>query len=133
MNESDGATRVVFCIRGARLNFEDISETLRLMPTHTHRQGEPSPLKGRPYPCDLWEISSPLSTDAPLDMHLKWMAKKLRPHYAYILSLKSPDTSISIFWGYTTENEQNDFSISPEALEIFVTLGIPLEVSILAT
>ena len=133
MGKSDVTTRVAFCIYGLRLDFEAISKTLELIPTHTHRQGDSSPLKGRPYPCDLWEISSPLSTDAPLDVHLKWMAEKLRPHYAYILSLKSPDTSISIFWGYTTENEQNDFSISPEALEIFVTLGIPLEVSILAT
>lgn len=80
----------------------------------------------------MWALDSPLAPEESLDAHLKWLANQLRPHYAYIKSLKSPDADVSIFWGYTTEVEQNDFSLSSEALEIFTTLGIPLDFSVLA-
>ena len=102
------------------------------LPAHTHRAGDPSRLKNKPYPRDQWALDSPLASEEPLDTHLKWLANQLRPHYAYIRSLKSPDTDVYILCGYTTEVEQNDFSLSSEALEIFTTLDISLEFSILA-
>lgn len=132
MNKSDGTNRVSFSVRGVKLDFDAISQALGISPTHTHRAGEPSQIKNKPFPCDQWKLSSPLAPDEPLDAHLKWLADQLRPHYTYIKSLKSPDTDVSIFWGYTTRVEQNDDSLSPEALEIFTSLGISLDFSIIA-
>jgi len=132
MNKSDRTNWVRFSVQGVNLDFDAISRALNLSPTHTHRAGDPSRLKNKPYPRDQWALDSPLASEEPLDTHLKWLANQLRPHYAYIKSLKSPDTDVYIFCGYTTEVEQNDFSISSEALEICTTLGIPLEFSILA-
>jgi len=121
-----------FCVQGVNLDFDAISRALNLSPTHTHRAGDPSRLKSEQYPRDMWSLKSPLAHEELLDTHLKWLANQLRPHYAYIKSLKSPATDIYIFCAYTTEAEQNDFSLSSEALEICTALGIPLDFSILA-
>jgi hypothetical protein len=130
-NESDGTSRVHFTVRGVSLDFQKISQATGLIPTSVHRAGDPSPLASKPFPCDAWELSSPLSEDEPLDVHLKWLIEQLKPHYSFFRSLKS-QADISIYWGYITEVEQNDFSLSPESLAIFSALGIPLDFSIIA-
>ena len=134
MNKSDGTRTnwACFSVQGLNLDFDAISRALNLSPTHTHRAGDQSRLKNKAYPCDEWSLKSPLAHEEPLDAHLKWLANQLRPHYAYIKSLKSPDTNVYIFCAYTTEAEQNHFSLSSEALEICTALGIPLDFSILA-
>ena len=134
MNESDGTRTnwASFCVQGANLDFDAISRELKISPTHRHRAGDPSRLKNKRYPHDMWSLKSPLAHEEPLDTHLKWLANQLRPHYAYIESLKSPATDVYIFCAYTTEAEQNHFSLSSEALEICTATGISLDFSILA-
>jgi hypothetical protein len=88
---------VRFSVQGVNLDFDAISRALNLSPTHTHRAGDPGRLKNKPYPRDQWALDSPLASEEPLDTHLKWLANQLRPHYAYIKSLKSPDTDVYIF------------------------------------
>lgn len=130
-NESDGTSRVHFTVRGVNLDFQKISQATGLVPTAVHRAGDPSPLASKPFPCDAWELTSPISQDEPLDAHLKWLTEQLKPHYSFFISLR-PQADISIYWGYISEVEQNDFSLSPESLEIFPALGIPLVFSIIA-
>lgn len=102
-------------------------------PTYIHRAGDSSRLPSKTFPCDAWDLQSPLPEDEPLDAHLKWLIERLKPHYSFFKSQKSQEVNLSIFWGYITEVEQNDFSLSPEALEIFSDLGISLDFSTLAS
>jgi len=129
MDKSDGDNQVNFSVRGENLNFDEISDALGISPTSTHRAGDPSRLKNKPFPCDAWILESPLALDEPLDVHLRWLTDKLTPHYAYIKSLKA-QADLSIWWSYITEEEQNSLVVTSDALDIFTALGIPLVVSI---
>jgi hypothetical protein len=120
---------VAFTISGVGLNIEDISRVLGLAPTHVHRVGEPNMI-GKPFPHDMWMLNSELSGTEPLDAHLMWLIKKLRPHYDFIKSLKS-NAELSVYCGLNCKNDQCGFSLRPEALAIFTELGIPMEVTIL--
>lgn len=130
MDKLDGKNQVTFSVRGRKLNFDEITKRLGISPTTTHRAGDPSRLKNKPFPCDAWTLASPLALNESLDAHLKWLADRLRPNYAYIKVLKE-QADLSIYWSYIIEEEQNDLVVSSEALGIFTALGIPLVVSIL--
>jgi hypothetical protein len=127
--ESSISYRATFVIQGENLDLEAISSTLKLSPTHTHRKGDLSRLR-EAYPHDMWSLTAPISKDKPLDSHLKWLSTQLEPSRDFIIALKD-DADIYIYCGYTADREQSGFSISPEALAIFVKLDISMDMNIL--
>jgi Domain of unknown function (DUF4279) len=130
MEEARDSYRATFVIQEDDLDLEAISNALKLSPTHTHRKGDLSRL-GKAYPHDMWALTAPIPNNEPLDSHLKWLSSQLEPKYSLITALKDK-ADIYIYCGYTTDKEQSEFSISPEALAIFGKLGIPINISILA-
>ena len=78
----------------------------------------------------MWSLDSRLGPLEPIDKHLKWLAEHLRPHHAFIASLKD-HAEVYIYCGYTFYDFESGFSLSPQALIIFTDFGIPMEVSLL--
>jgi hypothetical protein len=128
--ESPNSYRATFVIQGENLDLEAISNALMLSPTHTHRKGDLSRLK-KPYPHDMWALTAPTPDSESLESHLRWLSSQLEPKRKFIIALKDK-ADMHIYCGYTTDKGQSEFSISPEALAIFVKLGIPMDVSILS-
>lgn len=132
-SQSDTARSLAsFIVEGTALDFEAISNALELSPSHTHRAGDPifKNKKDKVYDHDMWSLHSPLTKHESLDTHIKWLAEKLKPHYASIKSLKQ-NAEVYIYCGYTFHDFESNLSISPEALSIFSDLGVPMEISLL--
>lgn len=128
--ESRPRSKVAFTIQGKDLELEKISQTLGFKASHKHKLGDLIPKAGRRYEHDMWSLESPLDRLDTMDNHLKWLAKQLKPHHAFIASLKE-HAEVYVYCGYTFHDFQSGFSLSPEALAIFTDLGIPLEMSLL--
>ena len=110
------------------LALDKISEELGIAPSHTHRTGEFDKF-GKAYREDMWTLNSPCGKSKPLGVHLRWLARQLKPGFPYLKTLKSK-ARIDVFCGYTSIGD-GGLSLSPSALSIFCELGINLELSII--
>jgi len=118
-------------ILGVGLDFDSISERLRLGPSDTHRKGDHGVIS-RPYPSDMWLFDSPLPRSEPLDTHILWLRHVLSPRYESLRSfMKQYD--VSVYCGITVEGATCSFAISPEALSVFVELDIPFDLTYIFT
>lgn len=110
----------------------EISKITGIEPSECHCIGDIANVKsGRKWENDIWIISSPLSKYKDLTEHLRWLQKKIKPHFKYFKMLIKKGVKIDIFCGYSSDCDTAGFCIKPEALEIFVELEIPLEVSVI--
>jgi Domain of unknown function (DUF4279) len=87
---------VTFRIFGPNLDPDKVSALLiGIAPTHSHRQGEErkSPIHSKrkplPYNHGMWSVSSSLSADQPLEVHLEHLLTLLEPNGASIKDLSS--------------------------------------------
>ncbi len=118
-------------ISGNIPDMEAITNTLKLVPTHTHKKGELSGLRTA-YESDMWLYTVPVSEDEPLTTHLNTLWALLRPHKDYLIDLKN-DLEIDIFCGYRSNSGTAGFEVSYEALQIFTELKIPFDISVIVT
>ena len=101
-------------------------------PTHCHRKGEPKESPGRhPWPNDIWIRESPVPERRDIGEHLAWIADFARPHTTYLRRLIRRGARIDIYMSYCSDHDHCGFGLDPQHLEIFVRLGIRLEVSIM--
>ncbi len=121
-------------IFGKNLNFELINNTLNILPTYMHKQGDYYNLNGRnigvPFDNDMWSYSAAISEEKCLDEHIQSLWKILKKHKEFLLNLKEKYT-VDIFCGYRTNCDHAGLEISPESLEVFIELNIPFGVSII--
>lgn len=121
-------------VKNAGWLHSEITGAIGVKPTDSHLKGEPRlpPIKRMPtWKADLWALDSPLSENADLSEHLKWLWQKLSPHKEFIKSLVAKGIDIDIFCGYSMELRSSVFSIQPEALRLSYDLHIPLEISVI--
>lgn len=118
-------------ISGEINSLEQISNTLGLEPTHVHKKGEISVLSS-PYEFDMWQYTVPVAKKQPLDIHLKTLWAYLKPHKNYLMNLKK-SLKLDIFCGYQSNSSTAGFEISYKSLEIFSSLQIPFEVSVIVS
>jgi|SRR5437667_10416052 len=118
-----------FRIYGIGLDIDRTTRELGLSPDHRHKEGEPDPGK-RPYPHDMWSLSSPLGKNQELELHLMWLAERILNCRDYILSLEKK-FKVDIYCWKNCYKEQSSLVLSSKALRIFTELGLNLEVSLL--
>ncbi len=80
-------------IFGDEVPFEEISKTIGLIPTYTHRKGVPMHVNrpNRLWEHDMWSYEAPIQEEEPLDVHIEALWNKLKPHRDYLLKLKVSD------------------------------------------
>ena len=103
-------------------------------PTHCHKKGEPkpkSPPAKHPWPNDIWIRESPLPEKQDIGDHLGWIADFARPHSNYLRRIIRRGARIDIYMSYRSDHDHCGFAIDPQHLELFVRLGIRLEVSVM--
>ena len=120
---------VAFIIAGRVLNLQQITEMLKVQPTHTHRVGDPDML-GRPLQHDMWRLESGLSAAESLSEHLEALRAQLVPAYDYLKSLKAT-TEMYVYCGLNCDSDQCGFSLTPGAVRIASELDIDLEITVL--
>jgi len=112
-------------------DLEEVSRTLRLSPTHTHRRGDRRSQRWSPFEHDMWSYLSPVPEDRPLDVHIQTLWAHIKPHKDYLAGLKERLT-VDVFCGYRSNCCTAGIEVSHHALEMFIQLEIPFGLSIIA-
>jgi hypothetical protein len=123
------AAGAAFRIYGTGLDFDRITRELNLSPDHQHKKGDLDPGK-RPYPHDMWSLSSPLANDDDLDVHLSWLGERLWNRRDYVLSL-AKNFKVDIYCWKNCFTEQSNLIFSNKVLKMFAELNLELGVSLL--
>jgi hypothetical protein len=111
-------------------DLEAITAMLGVTPTHMHRRGEkPLPTSFSSYEHDMWSYSAPVPRDRPLEAHLESLWSCVRPHVAYLKSLKER-LSVDVYCSYHTNCSTGGFEVDHRALSIFAELEVPFGVSV---
>jgi hypothetical protein len=75
-------------IFGVITDFDAVTRTLGLQPTHFHRAGERRTPRRMPYDHDQWSYRAPVPSERPLHVHIDTLWSHIQPHRDYLLSLK---------------------------------------------
>lgn len=117
-------------IFGRIADLDEITATLGLSPTHTHRRGDRrGPQSPVLFEHDMWSYTSPVPADRPLDVHIQTLWSHIQTHKDFLIGLKERLT-LDVFCGYHT-NGSAGFEVSHRSLTMFIELEIPFGVSIL--
>jgi hypothetical protein len=109
-------------IFGDGLDFEEISQTLGLVPTHTHK-------KHARRKHDAWSYTAPVARDQPLEEHIMTLWDAVRPHIAYLREFKRK-FQVDIFCGYRSNSSTAGFQVGHCCLGLFSQLEVPFGVSV---
>ena len=131
--EPDEENYFHFCaslrIHGDNVPFDEISQTLGVLPTMMRRKGERKGPRSPEYKDDAWHFQPNVPESEPLDAHLIEIMKVVRPHADYIKSLKSR-FMVDVFCGYRSNCDHAGFEVTHTCLELFTVLEIPFGVSV---
>ena len=109
-------------ISGDGVDFDEISRTLGLTPTHTHQKGERRKL-------DMWSYTAPVAEEQPLEEHIMALWNAVRPHIPYLCDLKRK-FQVDVFCGYRSNSGTAGFQVSHRCLGLFSELEVPFGVSV---
>jgi hypothetical protein len=110
-------------IAGEGLDFEEISRTLGLKATHTHR-------KGGKRKVDMWLYYAPVDRTRPLDEHIMAIWEAVRPQMTYLRQLKKR-FKVDLCCGYQSNSCTGGFNVDHRCLGLFAELDIPFGVSVI--
>jgi hypothetical protein len=125
---SPAGTQASLGIYGEGVDFDSISQRLGTHPSHSHRKGDPG-MTSTPYPDDLWLLESPHLATESLDVHLNWLGQTFSPHYDFLRTLMVRH-GVRSYCGISVDGDSCRFVIPPEALRIFVELGINMSLGL---
>jgi hypothetical protein len=117
-------------IHGEALDLSEITRSMGLVPTHTHKKGEPRGPGGYAYSDDAWHYSAELPEEAPLDAHLQILWADVAPARDFLLAIKAKH-KVDVFCGYRSNCNHAGFQVEPKSLAIFAALDIPFGVSVI--
>jgi hypothetical protein len=115
-----------FRIGGERFEPGEIEAILGFSATSFKLKGERlSPRLTMTRRNSVWVLKCPLSDQLPLQEHLEWLLNVLEPKLDAISGLKQKH-KIDLFCGFSSENGQGGFTLSPSILTRLSNLGISL-------
>jgi hypothetical protein len=119
-------------IFGDLASMEEISATLGLQPTESHRKGEKRSHQAPAYLHDMGSYDAPLDKSEPLHRHIDALWLKLKPHKHYLHTLKKT-VNVDVFLGYRSNCDTAGIEVPHTSLQMFSELEIPFGVSIIIT
>jgi len=127
---------VYFCfsamlrIFGEGLDIGEVTRTLGIEPTHSHRKGERRGRGAPPWQDDMWSFKPPIDEGRPLQEHIMAVWNAVRPHTAYLRALKQR-FHVDVFCGYRSNSGTAGFEVDHRCLGLFAELEVPLGVSVI--
>ena len=112
-------------------DLDEISRGLGLIPTKTHRRGDPKfPHRPDTWKEDAWFYEPPINRKRPLEEHILALWDRLRPHMEFLKTLKKTHR-LDVFCGYRSDCGTAGFEVGHKCLGLFIELEIPFGVSII--
>lgn len=127
---------VYFCfsaslrIFGDGLDIDEITRTLGLTPTHSHRKGQRRGSHSVPWPQDMWSYQPAVDKARPLHEHITALWDAVRPHIPYLRDLKQK-FHVDVFCGYRSNSGTAGFEVDHHCLGLFAELEVPFGVSVI--
>jgi len=115
-------------IAGEGLDFDEISRTLGLTPTHQHRKGEPHGHGSRRQ--DVWIFDAPIDRERPLHEHIMALWDAVRSQIPYLRELKRK-FDVNVFCGYRSNSPTAGFEVDHRCLGLFGELEVPFGISVI--
>ena len=115
-------------IKNAPKLHNEISKILK--PTHVHKKGEKR-FKEKVWENDIWLLDSPLPPEKSLTEHILWILEKIKPNIDYFIGLRKKGVEMDLFCTFTTENDQDGFTLESEILELLHKLELDIEFSVI--
>lgn len=112
------------------LDLDFVTATLGFEPTSTFRVGQNRTPVSTPSKHNAWHLASGLPEEEPLAAHIDALWQRLRPIQKQVFELKTRAT-IDVFLGYRSNCDHAGFEIPAASLEMFTSLDIPFEVSVI--
>jgi hypothetical protein len=124
-----GASLRIF---GENLELEEITQTLGLAPTHSHRKGECQSPGANPWSQDMWSYDAPIDGRRPLHEHFLALWEAIRPQIPYLRKLKSKH-HVDVFCSYQGKIYPTRIKVDYGCLGLFTELEVPFAVSIVVS
>ncbi len=115
-------------IKNAPELHDEISKILK--PTHVHKKGEKK-IKEKVWDNDIWLLDSPLSDEKDLTEHILWIWEQIKPHINYFMDLKKKGVEMDLFCSFTTDSDQDGFTLDARTYEFINKLQLNIEFSII--
>ena len=116
-------------VHGDEVPFEQISQTLGVAPTSSHRKGERRGPLSPAYRDDAWHYQPPVPESEPLARHIEALWAVVRPSVGYLKGLKLR-YKVDVFCGYRSNCDTAGFEVPHTCLELFTALEVPFGVSV---
>jgi Domain of unknown function (DUF4279) len=118
---------ISLAITGDGLDFDEISRTLGLVPTHISEKGKRYGHARTLCDFDMWDYMSSIDSKRPLEEHIMTLWDALHPHIVYLRKLKKKfKVSITVF----VKSSVPWFEVDYRCLGLFAELEIPFQVSV---
>jgi Domain of unknown function (DUF4279) len=117
-------------IYGQISDLDELTSTLRVSPTNSHKRGDRQGPRSPAFMHDMWSYTAPVPEDRPLDVHLRTLWSHIKAHREFLMYLKGRLT-VDVFCGYRSNCGTAGFEVSHHSLEMFMQLEIPFGVSII--
>lgn len=122
-----------FIVRGENLDFDGISNKLRLLPTSTIRKGQPVRIGGSSIALyDIWRLEIELSEQSEPEDVLRQLLQQLTPNSKAINEMIDEYDEVSINCFMRSDYGQMGFALSNEMLKKLAVLGTGIEFHILS-
>lgn len=122
-----------FIVRGVNLDFDGISNKLRLSPTSTIKKGQPLRIGGSSTALyDIWRLEIELSEQSEPEDVLRQLLQKLTPSSKTINEMIEEYKEVSIHCYLRSDYGQMGVSLSNEMLRKLAVLGVSIDFHILS-
>lgn len=101
-------------------------------PSYCHSIGDVDPDRtGRRWKNSIWMRQASVPEERELHEHLAWIVEYASPHEAFLRKLIGEGARIDIYMSYACNDDHRGFGFDAKHLELFVRLGIRMEVSVM--
>jgi hypothetical protein len=120
-------------IFGSIPDFDEITQSLGVTPSKTHRKGDrvwPRGQSPKLYEHDMWAYEAPVKETEPLHVHIDTLWHVFRERRDYLLKLKQT-VKVDVFLGYRSNCDRAGIEVPYQSLDIFRELQVPFGLSII--
>lgn len=117
-------------ISGKELDFDDITNKLKLAPTSVHRKGERKGPRSPAYRDDMWLYTPPVDEQMELSHHIDALWARIENAKQYLIEMKEAAT-VDVFLGYRSNIDHAGIEVPYTCLKMFIELQIPFGLSII--
>jgi len=111
-------------------DLDEITKSLGVIPSSSHRKGDRQGPNSKPYKHDMWCYTAPVKGNEALTVHIDALWNTFRARKQYLLQLKRGLT-VDVFLGYRSNCDHAGVEVPHQSLQMFSELQVPFGLSII--